>query len=193
MGRHRQFDLEDTLDAALSVFWAKGYEGASYDDLSRATGVARPGLYSAFGNKEALFRLALDRYGAKYLRFIDEAMKQSRSRDVVRVFLEGTVNVATLIPDSPGCLGVNGALACSADGDPIRRELIARREETEDKLRRRLERAKAEGDLPASADCGVLAGYITTVSQGLAVQAKAGVSRDRLLALVRHSLDTWPS
>ncbi|MEN3290565.1 MAG: hypothetical protein V7634_4865, partial [Bradyrhizobium sp.] len=62
MGRPREFDVEKALDAALGVFWRKGYEGASYADLTEATGVERPALYSAFGNKEALFRRVLARY-----------------------------------------------------------------------------------------------------------------------------------
>ncbi|WP_256731320.1 helix-turn-helix domain-containing protein [Sphingomonas sp. dw_22] len=67
MGRHREFDVDQALDAALGVFWRKGYEGTSYEDLSTATKVSRPGLYSAFGNKQALFVRALDRYDALYM------------------------------------------------------------------------------------------------------------------------------
>jgi AcrR family transcriptional regulator len=193
MGRHREFDLDRALDAALSVFWQKGYEGASFDDLTHATGVARPGLYAAFGNKEALFRRALDRYDTKYLAFTAEALEEPKARDVVRHLLEGTTIVTTSFPGSLGCLGVNGALACSDAGEPIRQELIARRSATEALLRRRLERAQAEGDLPQSADCAVLASYVTTVNQGMAVQAKAGASRETLQAIVRHVLETWPS
>lgn len=64
MGRNREFDIDQALDAALCVFWKKGYEGTSYTDLTQATGVERPALYSAFGNKEALFLRVLDRFGA---------------------------------------------------------------------------------------------------------------------------------
>ena len=59
MGRHREFDVEKALDAALCVFWSKGYEGASYADLVEATGVERPALYSAFGNKEGVVTMEL--------------------------------------------------------------------------------------------------------------------------------------
>ncbi|MGI4812191.1 MAG: TetR/AcrR family transcriptional regulator, partial [Janthinobacterium lividum] len=83
MGRHRQFDEGEALEAALSVFWQKGYEGASFEDLTQATGVARPGLYSAFGNKEALFIKALDLYDAKYMGFMNEALSEPTSLKVV--------------------------------------------------------------------------------------------------------------
>ncbi len=95
MGRHREFDIDKALDAALSVFWQKGYEGTSLEDLSHVTGVARPGLYSAFGNKEALFRKALDRYDAKYMTFMSEALGEPKVRDVVRRILEGSLEVQT--------------------------------------------------------------------------------------------------
>ena len=62
-GRTRQFDVDEALDRALEVFWARGYEGATLPELTRAMGINRPSLYAAFGNKEQLFRKALDRYG----------------------------------------------------------------------------------------------------------------------------------
>ncbi len=193
MGRHREFDMDEALDAALSVFWQKGYEGTSFEDLTNATGVARPGLYAAFGNKESLFLRALDRYDAKYMAFMSEALNEPKSRDVVRRILEGSVGVQTLRSTTRGCLGLNGALACSDEGEPIRKELIRRRNATEAALRARLERAKQEGDLPRSADCGMLAGYVMAVNQGLAVQAKAGAPKTKLVAIVQHVLATWPS
>ncbi len=193
MGRHREFDVDEALDAALSVFWQKGYEGASFEDLTNATGVARPGLYAAFGNKESLFIRALDRYDAKYMTFMSAALDEPKSRDVVRRILEGSVGVQTLNPTTRGCLGLNGALACSDDGEPIRKELIKRRNATEGALRTRLERARQEGDLPRSADCSVLAGYVMSINQGLAVQAKAGAAKTKLASIVEHVLATWPS
>ena len=110
MGRHREFDVDKALDAALDVFWRKGYEGASYTDLTQATGVERPGLYSAFGNKEALFRLALERYYAHYLNYFPEALQQPTSRLVVEHVLRGAAELHTRYPDRGGCLGVLAAV-----------------------------------------------------------------------------------
>lgn len=193
MGRHREFDLDKALDAALAVFWDKGYEGASFEDLTRATGVARPGLYAAFGNKEALFRKALDRYDSTYMTFMGTALEAPSSRAVVQRILEGSLAVQTLNDAHRGCLGINGALACSDGAEAIRQELIRRRNGTEAALRARLERAREDGDLPPSADCTMLAAYVMTVSQGMAVQAKAGAPKATLDAIVGHVLATWPS
>jgi AcrR family transcriptional regulator len=94
------------LDAALCVFWRKGYEGTSYTDLTQATGVERPGLYSAFGNKEALFRRALERYYEHYMDFIPAALAQPTSREVASYILRAAAELNTRYPDRTGCLGV---------------------------------------------------------------------------------------
>ncbi len=193
MGRQREFDVDRALDAALCVFWRKGYEGASYTDLTQATGVERPALYSAFGNKEALFRRALERYYEHYLDFIPAALERPTSREVAAHILHGAAELNTRYPDRTGCLGIHGALAGSDDAEPIRRALIEARATGEASLRDRFERAKREGDLPETANCAALAAFVMTVLHGMAVQAKAGFSRDVLEAVVDQALSTWPS
>src|SRR3954468_23083902 len=108
MGRAREFDVEKALDAALGVFWRKGYEGASYTDLTQATGVERPALYAAFGNKEALFRRALERYYEHYLDYIPVALALPTSKEVAEHILRNAVDLNTRYPDRTGCLGIHG-------------------------------------------------------------------------------------
>lgn len=192
MGRHREFDVDQALDAALCVFWRKGYEGASYTDLTQATGVERPALYSAFGNKEALFRLALARYAERYLDFFPAALLQPTSREVAAHIMRGAAELNTRYPDRTGCLGINGSLAGSDESEPIRQALIDARAEGEASLRERFERAQQEGDLPETANCAALAAYVCAVVHGIAVQAKAGFSREMLEAVVAQALSTWP-
>jgi AcrR family transcriptional regulator len=193
MGRQREFDVDQALEAALCVFWRKGYEGTSYTDLQQATGVERPGLYAAFGNKEALFRRALERYYERYLDYFPVALKLPTSREVAAHILYGTVDLNTRYSDRTGCLGIQGALAVSDDAEPIRRALIDARATGEAALRDRFERAKQEGDLPETADATALAAFVTAVCHGIAVQAKAGFCRDVLKAVVEQALSTWPS
>jgi AcrR family transcriptional regulator len=192
MGRHREFDVEKALDAALCVFWRKGYEGASYADLTEATGVERPALYSAFGNKEALFRKALDRYYERYLDFIPKALQLPTSREVAAHILYSSIDLNTRYPSHTGCLGINGVLAGSDESEPVRQALIDARADGEAQLRERFERAKADGDLPEAAKSDALAAYVMAVSHGMAVQAKAGFSRDILEAVAEQALSTWP-
>ena len=192
MGRQREFDVDQALEAALGVFWRKGYEGTSYTDLTQATGVERPGLYSAFGNKEALFRQALARYYEHYLAFFTEALLQPTSRQVAEHILRGVAELNTRYPDRTGCLGIHGVLAGSDDSEPIRKTLIEARAGGETALRERFERAKTEGDLPESANCAALAAFVMAVTHGMAVQAKAGFSRETLEAVADQALSTWP-
>jgi AcrR family transcriptional regulator len=193
MGRTREFDVEKALDAVLRVFWRKGYEGTSYTDLTEAAGVERPALYSAFGNKEALFRQALARYDERYLSYFPEALQLPTAREVAAHLLHEAVGLNTRYPDRTGCLGINGALAASDDAEPVRQALVEFRVAGQERLRERFERAKAEGDLPKTAKPDALAAFVMTVAQGIAVQAKAGVSRDMLKAVAEQALSTWPA
>ncbi|WP_274426315.1 TetR/AcrR family transcriptional regulator [Chelativorans sp. YIM 93263] len=193
MGRHREFDVEKALDAVLCVFWRKGYEGASYTDLTEAAGVERPALYSAFGNKEALFRRALARYYERYMDFIPEALQRPTAREVAAHILYSSADLHTRYPSHPGCLNINGALAGSDEAEPIRHALIDVRAAGEAQLRERFERAKAEGDLSETAKPDALAAFVMAVGHGMAVQAKAGFTRDMLEAVAEQALSTWPT
>ncbi|MGA0534161.1 TetR/AcrR family transcriptional regulator [Hansschlegelia sp. KR7-227] len=193
MGRHREFDTEKALDAVVAVFWAKGYEGASYADLTAATGVARPGLYAAFGNKEDMFLKALDRYDERFMGFFPQALLEARSVEVARKTLRGAAEVHTGACTPAGCLGINGALACSDEAEAIRAGLARRRRGAETLLAARFVRAREEGDLTADADPFALARFVMTVSQGMSVQAKAGATREQLLEVAEMALAGWPS
>src|SRR6476620_11268123 len=167
-GRPRAFDPDAALERAMHVFWAKGYEGASLSNLTRAMRINRPSLYAAFGNKEQLFGKVLDRYMDGPVAYFGKALAAPKARAVVEEIFLGTTRMAD--PRIPaGCLMVQGALAC---GDAsVRNEVAARRAAVEGALRRRLQRAKREGDLPKDSDPGDLAGYVMSVVRGMAVQS----------------------
>jgi AcrR family transcriptional regulator len=191
-GRPRTFDAETALDKAMNVFWEKGYEGSSLPELTEAMGMNRPSLYAVFGNKENLFRLALDRYGATHDPLFNAALKEASARAVVEHFLRGNADAQTETDKPHGCLVINGALACSDDALPIRNSLIERRAASEERLRERFERAKLDGDLPADSCSGQMARYVMTVSNGMAVQAAAGATRKQLQEVVDQVLRGWP-
>jgi AcrR family transcriptional regulator len=193
VGRPRAFDIDQALDRALQVFWRKGYEGTSLSDLTKAMGINRPSLYAAFGNKEALFRKALDRYAEGPAAYTRKALDEPTARAVVERLLRGVIDLLTDPCTPQGCLAVQGALACGDAADAIRQELISRRVAGEAALRQRLERAIADGDLPADADPADLARYVTTISQGMAVQAAGGASREELQRVVAMALRAWPA
>src|SRR5262245_44852443 len=110
-GRPREFDADEALCKALRVFREKGYEGASLLDLTRAMGINRPSLYAAFGNKEALFRKAVDRYVDEHGAALREALAEPTARRAVERLLRATADALT-VPRTPrGCLLVQGALS----------------------------------------------------------------------------------
>ena len=192
MGRHREFDSEQALAAALHVFWRKGFEGTSLSDLTGAMGINRPSLYAAFGNKEDLFRKALDQYLHTCAAFFGTALERPTARAVAEGVLFGYADMATDSAHPPGCLLTHGALACSEQADPVRQELNRLRAEGESRLAARFEQARAEGDLPPDTDPVGLASFVMTVKQGVAVQAASGADRATLHAVVRSAMRAWP-
>ena len=185
--------MEGALSKALEVFWRRGFEGTSLTDLTEAMGITRPSLYATYGNKEQLFRHALDLYDESYMGFTREALGAPTARLVVEQLLMGFAWTQTDTHHPPGCLGTNGALACSAAADPIREEIVKRRASFETALRRRLEKARTAKDLPANCHPGDLARFVMTIANGMAVQASSGASRQSLQRVVATALKSWPS
>src|SRR5258705_12971315 len=192
MGRPRAFDMDQALQHALHVFWRKGYEGASLADLPEAMGINPPSLYAAFGNKEGLFRKAVDRYVAERGKHWDEALSEPTARASVDRLMRRGADALTDKCNPGGCLLVHGALSCSDEAAPIKRELARRRATGEVRLRERFDRAKSDGDLPADVDSADLARYVMTMMEGMAIQAASGTTREALQRGVDMTLPNFP-
>jgi AcrR family transcriptional regulator len=118
MGRPREFDVDKALDLALQVFWRKGYEGASMADLTQTMGITKPSLYSAFGNKEELFRKALDRYVDGPGGYVHRAGKATaRGRRTPSLWSRGRRHRSGPSAGMPRCR----ALSCGNAPDPSNR------------------------------------------------------------------------
>lgn len=190
-GRPRTFDVDEALESALCVFWTKGYEGASLQDLTEAMGINRPSLYAAFGNKEELFCKALDRYISKNEENFRAALNGPDLRAAIERVMHHAVEMGTSGQDSRGCMLVS-SLTCGEDAEPIKKELAARRAQSETWLRDRFKRAKASGELPADTDAPALARFYSAVLQGISVQAASGASRKALKGIVTQAMRAWP-
>ena len=191
-GRPRAFDGERALEAALRVFWEKGYAGASLSDLTGAMGINRPSLYAAFGDKEALFRRVVARYVSSSGPCFQQALEAPTARAAAEQVLRGVVERLSDPAVPGGCLLVQGALACGEEADSARCELESQRAALEAALRVRFERAAAEGDLPAGADPADLARFVAATIWGLAVQARSGANRDELQRVAELALRAFP-
>jgi len=191
-GRPREFSVEQALAAALRVFWSKGYEGASMTDLTEAMGITRPSLYAAFGNKESLFRQALDLYEREKLAYMSAALEAPTARGVAERLLHGALEMQISGEDPRGCLGVISSVACGSEAEGIKAEVLKRRESSNAALVARMQRAKAEGDLPDHAEPEAMVAYLGAVLQGLCVQGGAGASPEALRNVVDTTLGLWP-
>lgn len=192
-GRPREFDPDVALAAALRVFWRRGYEGASMAELTAEMGLTKPSLYGAFGNKESLFRKALDLYEREKLGYMRTALEAESSRAVAERLLHGALAMQqSTCGDPKGCLNVISTVACGTEAESVREEVLARSESAKRALVERFERARAEGDLPESTDPAALARYLSAVMQGLAVQAGGGASCADLKGIVDTTLASWP-
>ena len=191
-GRPRKFDVESAVATVLPIFIAKGYEGASFGELVAAIGINPPSFYSAFGSKEGLFRRVMKLYADGGASFIVDALSQSTAYQVTDRLLRSTADAHTDPSKPAGCLFVQGALSCSDAGNNIRDELAQYRNAFEAQLRERFLQARADKDLPPDADPAALALFISTICQGMAVQAVGGATRKTLHRLVDVTLKAFP-
>jgi AcrR family transcriptional regulator len=190
-GRPRAFDIDEALDKAMEVFWKQGYEGTSLTDLTEAMGINRPSLYAAFGNKEALFSKAIDRYLVNGNRD-DLALQLPTAREVVSAKLQASAEFLGDERHPAGCMTVVTALACSPESKRVHENLADKRLAAETRLRLRLERALIDGDLPANANPVALARYVSTVIEGMSVQARDGATQEHLLEIATIAMNAWP-
>jgi AcrR family transcriptional regulator len=176
----------------MTVFWRKGYEGASLSDLTEAMGINPPSLYAAFGNKEGLFRAVLERYDDRRKELMDKVLSAPNAKMVAQLYLEGVAEFAvdTNGRNPPGCLLVQSGLTCSDQDIPDM--LAEHRAEKERALRERFELDRKDGNLPKSASPAALASYLVAMTNGMCVQAASGASAKELCDVVKIALAAWP-
>lgn len=176
----------------MHLFWEHGYEGTSMAVLTAELGVNKPSIYGAFGSKEELFRKVLSRYLEHVSQFVVASLQQPRAYGVAEKLLVGA---AHFLPDAshpPGCMLTQCALTSSQEGEHVRNELINYRNALKDMLEKRFAQAKAEHDLPESANPRALATLVATLHQGMSVQAAGGASSAELMQAVELVLKNWP-
>jgi AcrR family transcriptional regulator len=191
-GRPRTFNEAEALDAAMRMFWRNGFEGASLSDLTQAMGINRPSLYATFGSKEALFRRAVERYMEGPAAYLQTAMEEPTARGVVEALLRGSLNLLSDPRNPHGCLLVEGSGGCGTEAEPARNEVRDRCRRGHSMLRRRFERAQADGDLPPDVDADDLARYVSTILNGLGIQAANGATRAQMMRVSEMALRTLP-
>ena len=193
-GRPREFDRDAALEAAMLLFWRKGFASASMNDLCEAMGVRSPSLYAAFGSKEALYLAAFEHYVATEGQAVwDKLAAGATAREGVENLLIATAETLPKSRTAPaGCMIALGAVG---DEWPVAIARVVRQVRLDmlGDLRARIEGAVADGELPAATDVDALSRFYLSVIQGMTIQAKDGATQAELRAAARAAMAAWPS
>lgn len=193
-GRPRKVDPDAALETAITVFWEKGYEGTSMSDLVAATGVAKPGLYAAFGDKESLFAKALEHYVDRGWPLLEDLAQSADPIDVVlRRFLCGIAAAATDKKAPGGCFLVNSLVECANQTGPLEDLTRTIEKKRQAVLLKRLRAAIKGGELADNADAKALADFFTGQSLALAVMGRAGANTETLDRVIDLAMRALPS
>jgi len=188
-GRPRAYDPEIAIARAADVFWKAGYAGTSLDDLSEATGMNRPSLYAAFGDKRDLYLKTLEHYRDNSRALAKAALADAPS---LRVFLKRFYGKALelYLADGPrGCYSIGTAATVAAVDDQVRDFLADSMRTTDGFLTHQIEKANARGEIARDADPTALGFIATATLHTLAVRSRAGLPRKELDALVDAAID----
>jgi AcrR family transcriptional regulator len=190
-GRPRSFDEATVLAALLEVFWEKGFSQASLENLETAAGISRPSLYAAFGDKHSMYLRALAAFESRMTARLTPALDPTRPlREGMREFFLRALDIYAGERRVPrGCLVFSTAVVEAPEDAGIRAALAAALECLDRALLARFAAAKSRGDLPGHASAASLAATAAALLHSLALRARAGVARARLLEFIEAGLD----
>jgi len=189
LARPREFDQEVVVQKALELFWRRGYQATSVQDLVEATGVNRGSLYDTFGDKHGLFLAAVEHYRATVsARRLAKLEEPGALREKVATFFQGIIDFALGEGRLLGCLMTNSPVELAPHDRDTRLAVAANMGAMEAAFRRVLTRAKKNGELAADKSPTDLARFFTATANGLNVMAKAAPERATLSSVVRVAL-----
>lgn len=180
-GRPRSFDINEAVRKAAPIFWDRGYEGTSVDDLTQAMGITTQSLYAAFGSKSELYKRALNWYQQEVAFFGPRAL--SEESDVIiaieRTLLE-MANQFTLSGRPRGCMRSTAMIRYSAEHKELAEFAAALRQETFELVKARLDKGVADGQLRKDTDTPAQARFINALVAGMSVAAQDGATAEQL-------------
>ncbi|MDE3034733.1 MAG: TetR/AcrR family transcriptional regulator [Nitrospirota bacterium] len=188
MARPKEFDPDEALDQAMHVFWHKGYEATSVEDLLAAMDINRGSLYATFGDKRELFLKAMDRYcsGGGVGSRISILTQPGPALPLIRRFIAAMLEFGLSDPQRRGCLITNTVMELAPHEKDIARKVSGRFQMAEEAFFQLLTRAQREGELTREKDPRALARFLVTMMQGTIVMIKAGIPADQ----IRQTADT---
>ena len=187
-GRPRSFDPERVLTDVQNIFWRHGYAATSMDQLASATGLHKPSLYGAFGDKKQLYFETLSRYLANAREQLGAALSRPRLADCLAEIAERSIDLFTRNGPN-GCFMMTTAMPEAGGDAEISRVVREAMESLDRALVQRFQRAIADGELSADADPEGLARIVVANHYDLSARARAGYSKDELRALADRSFE----
>jgi AcrR family transcriptional regulator len=187
-GRPISFDKDAALEAAMLLFWERGFEGTSMADLTQAMGLNSPSIYAAFGDKHALFQLAVKRYMKMRAQYAGKALEEPTLEKVVRALFDNTVAFLTTPGHPARCMTLSGAVGCSVDATPARDIMTEIRKQNEAVMRERFVKARKSGELPKDVNVDDYTRYLSTIIAGLSIQAANGSTKAELKRTAQMAL-----
>ena len=192
-GRPKNFDRSVALHQAMKLFWERGYEGATFDDLTAAMGISPSSFYNSFGSKDRVYKEATEAYMACAGKwFAGELQADTDAKTAFHRLLTAAAREFTQNDLPSGCMispagtHVPPALSCMRDA------MARHRWEAQSAMAARIQRGVEEGDVPKNTDVEALAAFYSALSRGMAVHARDGASRERLLEIVELGMRAWP-
>lgn len=179
-GRPITFDKDAALEAAMLLFWEQGFEGTSMANLIQAMGLNPSSIYAAFGDKHALFSLAVKRYMESRAQYATKALEEPTLEKVVRALFDNTVVFLTTPSHPPTCMTLAGAVGCSLDATPARDIMTEIRKQNEVAMRERLLQARKSGELSKDVNLDDYTRYLSSILAGLSIQAANGSTKTEL-------------
>jgi AcrR family transcriptional regulator len=179
-GRPRCFNLEEALDRSLLLFWEKGFQNTSLDEIAEAVGVKKPSLYAAFGDKEMLFQKVLQRYAGKLSEPVLALQRYDNIREAIDAFIELGIAGGCSQGHPRGCLLVSAFADSSLLPPSLAQEIKTLVNQADRAVAQRLKQAVGDGQLPADFDVKGTAKFLITLMHGVALRIRAGESRTEL-------------
>ena len=189
MARPKAFNEEEVLDKAVAVFWAKGYEATSMQDLVDAMGIQRGSLYAAFGSKQQLFLQSLDRYGKVVVKqFLDILESKPSVIESIELFFAQLVEHLLTAGPLRSCLVTNSAIERGLRDAETKKQVLQLLNELEQGFYQALQRAREKGEISTELDINKLANFLTSSMQGLLVMGKVCSERSVLEGINQMTL-----
>jgi AcrR family transcriptional regulator len=179
-GRPISFDKDAALEAAMLLFWERGFEGASMADLTQVMGLNPSSIYAAFGDKHALFSLAVKRYMETRAQYATKALEEPTLEKVIRALFDNTISFLTTPGHPPTCMTLAGAVGCSVDATPARDIMTEIRKRNEAAMKERFLQARKRGELPKDVNVDDYTRYLSSILAGLSIQAANGSTKAEL-------------